>query len=109
MIKSLKGWLENSILVRKYASIDGAGDATYATTDVTVSCYLVSKVVTVINAAGKEVTSNIQVYLDGDKLFTRNITDNDLFLFTGSTKTYGVKTISDFYSNGVLSLRVVYL
>ena len=106
MIKSLKTFLKNSVSVKPFQSRDGAGDASYGTEQI-LKCYVVSKITTVVNAQGKEVISNIQTYLDGEDSFVAGITDNDLFIL--NDKSYSVKTISDFYDRGVLSLRVVYI
>ena len=106
MIKSLKDWLENTVDMQKCLSTSGVGDAVYDKA-VQLSCYITSKITTVVNAQGREQVSNIQLYLDGELDVVAALTDRDRFVL--NNKVYGVKAFGDFYENGTLSLRVVYV
>jgi hypothetical protein len=102
MLKSLKSWLTLSATIKPFVSRSGTGAKTFGVS-ANVSCYAEGKVQVVTNAEGKEVVSNMQLYVDGDTVVAER--DNIIF----NSKESEVQAIGYFYRNGVVDIKVVYL
>lgn len=102
MYKSVRKLLNIPVVVKPYVKFDGAGDKTYGP-DKDEMCYVSSVLTTVTNFDGVEVTSNIQLYLDGMVV----VKQHDDIILHG--KRYTIKAIGTFYDKGKPDLLVVYM
>lgn len=103
MFASIKKWINIPIQIKPFLRYDGAGDKSY---DVPVNekCYLKGDIVNVIDLAGNEVVSKMQMYIDGT--IPIKVTD----LITYETLDYVIKSVGVFYDGkGAKDLWVVYL
>ena len=83
--------------------MSGTGEASYGD-PVDTKCYRNGKIEIITDAKGREVVSNLQVYLDGSTI----IKEQDKIVFD---KEHDIKALSPFYdgNTGIVSLWVVYL
>lgn len=102
MFESIKEWMNVKFQYRPFVRHNGAGTAQYGEA-VNASCYPVGDIKVVANDDGVEVTSTTQLYVDGSTPI--NVLDQVLF----SNAARKIIRINDFYRNGVVDIRVVYL
>ena len=103
MYNSMKDWLHTPITILPYVSVDGVGDITYGV-PINAVCFIQGKMQIVVDKFGKEVVSDLQVYLDG----STSIKVQDAVTLLGIT--HDIKALSPFYDDkGIVSLWVVYL
>ena len=102
MYDSLKSFIDVAYQYRPFLKYNGAGTAQYDKV-IDSKCYPVGDTQVVTNEEGVEVTSNTQLYVDG----TEPIKVRDQVIFNGEARK--IIRINDFYRNGIIDLRVVYL
>jgi len=102
MYNSLKKWINVDLQIKPFLEVDGAGVAVYGES-VYTKCYPEEKIVTITDKNGVEVVSNTQLYLSG----TTEINELDKVVLNG--KDTQIKSISLFYRNGLVDLKVIYL
>ena len=102
MFQSLKSWLKLSFIIKPCLGRDGTGTKQFDTS-VPALCYAEGEIKSITNAAGKEVVSMKQLYVDGAQAI--KVTDNVVFEDYESE----IKAIGYFYRNGVVDMKVVYL
>lgn len=102
MYASLIPWLSVKYQIKPFIRRNGAGEKTYG--DLVESlCYPVGDVKLITNADGAEVTSTTQLYLPGTEPI--KVTDN--VIFNGEERP--IQRIAEFYRDGVVDVKVVYL
>lgn len=102
MYASLKDWINVPYVLKPFTRYSGAGTKQFGP-DVASLCYPVGDVKLVTNAEGSEVTSTTQLYVDG----TESIKVTDNVVFAGEERP--ILRITEYYRNGVVDLKVVYL
>ena len=102
MFKSLKDWMNFPFQYKPFIRYNGAGTAQYGDV-VNVRCYPVGDLRVVTDVDGAEVTSTTQLYVDGSVQI--NVLDQVIF----NTAARKIIRVNDFYRNGVVDIRVVYL
>lgn len=102
MFASIKPWINVSYTIKPFIKRDGAGTKVFGD-DIKSLCYPVCDVKLVTNTDGSEVTSTTQLYVPG----TEVIKPTDEVVFNGETRP--IQRITDYYRNGVVDIRVVYL
>lgn len=80
----------------------GTGSKTFGV-PIEIKCYAEGKITVVTDNTGKEVVSNTSLYVDGDTA----ISPLDNIIFEGRDNE--IKAITNFYRNGKIDLRVVYI
>lgn len=102
MFKSIKKWLNIPIQIKPFIKYAGDGDKEF---DIPVDayCYREDKFVKVVNSAGTEVISKIQLYIDGRHEIKAQ---DDIVL---DSKTYIIQGMAVLYDKGVRDLWVVFL
>lgn len=88
--------------IKPFIRYNGAGTKLFDA-DVASKCYPVGDVKAITDAAGSEVISTTQLYLPGNEPI--KITDS--VIFAGEERP--VLRITDYYRNGVVDIKVVYL
>lgn len=102
MFASLKSWINVPYQFKPFVKRNGAGDKEYGAA-VDSKCYPVGDVKVVTDAKGAEVTSTTQLYVPG----TEAIKVTDEVVFNGEERP--IHRIVEYYRNGVVDLKVVYL
>lgn len=102
MYASLKTWINVPYQVKPFVRRDGAGTKVFGDT-IDSMCYPVGDVKLVTNAAGAEIVSTTQLYVPG----TESIKVTDEVVFNG--EVHAIQRITDYFRNGVVDVRVVYL
>lgn len=102
MYDSLKPWLNLPVTIHPFIKRNGTGSKQFGE-DVRAVCYAQGETVFVKNVDGEEVTSNTQLYFDG------NVTINVLDCVTFYDVRYNIKSIAAFYRDGRVDIKVVYL
>lgn len=99
---SILKWIKMPFQYYPFDTRLGTGTPTFKTV-VNATCYATGQIESIVSKAGKEETSNAQLYVRGDL----SITDNDEVVF--ESKRRPIKAISTFYENGKPIIKVVYL
>jgi hypothetical protein len=81
---------------------NGTGTKSFGTSITTV-CYAEGEVKIITDAAGKEVVSMKQLYVDG----TQAIKETDNVIFEG--RETEIRSIGYFYRDGIVDIKVVFL
>lgn len=102
MFDSLKSWVNVPYAIKPFVRYSGTGTKVFDP-DIQSKCYPVGDVKLVTNDEGSEVTSTTQLYVDGSE--TIKVTDN--VVFGGEERP--ILRITEYYRNGVVDLKVVYL
>lgn len=102
MYASLKPWINVPYTIRPFIKYNGAGTKQYGDS-ISSLCYPVGDVKRVVDASGAEVTSTTQLYVPGTEVI--KVTDSVIF----SDEERPILRITDYYRNGVVDVRVVYL
>mgnify|MGYP003313710161 CR=1 FL=1 len=102
MYASLKEWINVPYAIRPFIKYNGAGTKVYDER-VESLCYPVGDVKVVLDASGVEVTSTATLYVPGNE----PIKDTDMVIFEGRERS--IIRITNYYRNGVVDLKVVYL
>lgn len=102
MYSSLRQWVNIPISIIPFVKRTGTGDKEFGE-PYTIYCYPCSEIKVIRNNIGVEVVSNTQLYIDGKE----SITDFDLITFEG--KEHTIQAISNFYREGRIDVKVVYL
>jgi len=102
MYASLKSWISVPYQIKPFVKRDGAGSKIFGDA-VDSLCYPVGDVKLITDASGAEVTSTTQLYLPGDELI--KVTDEIIF----NSEVRPIHRITDYYRNGKVDIRVVYL
>lgn len=102
MYSSLKPWINVPFVIKPFLKYSGTGTKQFDT-DVPSKCYPVGDVKLVTNESGSEVTSTTQLYVDGFESI--KVTDN--VVFAGEERP--ILRITDYYRNGKVDIKVVYL
>lgn len=102
MYDSIKPWINVPFVIKPFLRYNGAGTKQFGS-DVHAMCYPVGDNKLVTNSEGSEVTSTSQLYVDGDTAI--KVTDN--VVFAGDERP--ILHITDYYRNGSIDLKVVYL
>lgn len=103
MYRSLKRWLNTPIQIKPFLSYDGAGDKTFGIT-VDLKCYPEGRMTQVVNTAGSQVLSKLQLYVDGNTVL--KVTD----IIKYNSKDFEIQSLGEFYDGkGNRDVWVVYL
>lgn len=102
MYDSIKPWINVPLVIKPFLKYSGSG-AKQFDANVDAMCYPVGDNKLVTNEVGSEVTSTTQLYVDGTT--TVKVTDN--VIFNGEERP--ILRVANYYRNGVVDLRVVYL
>lgn len=102
MYNSLKPWINVPYTIKPFLKYSGAGTKQFDV-DITSKCYPVGDVKLVTDQTGSEVTSTTQLYLPGNEPI--KVTDN--VFFAGEERP--ILRITEYYRNGVVDIKVVYL
>lgn len=102
MYDSIKPWINVPVIIRPFTGRSGTGDRLFGEPH-TELCYPVGEVNIVRNWQGVEVVSNSKLYMDG----TVKVSEFDNILFEGKDRP--VQAISNYYRDGKIDLRVVYV
>jgi hypothetical protein len=102
MYNSLKSWLNLPITRKPFISYSGAGDKQFGS-PVSLMCYMEGSVKVVQNREGIDVTSALQVFING----THEIYIDDAMVI--EDVTYDIIAISPVYREGRKDIWVVYL
>lgn len=102
MYASLKDWINVPYAILPFVKYNGAGAKEYGER-IESLCYPTGDVRKILNAAGAEVTSTATLYVPG----TENIKDTDTVVFEGRERS--ILRITNYYRNGVVDIKVVYL
>lgn len=102
MYDSIKPWINVPIVIKPYLGRSATGDKLFGDS-VSALCYPQGEVNIVRNWQGVEVVSHNHLYMEG----TVAVTELDNIVFEG--KDLPVQAISNYYRNGVVDIRVVYV
>lgn len=102
MYDSLKPWINLPVTIHPFIKRNGTGSKQFGD-DVSAKCYAQGESVIVRNVDGEEVTSSAQLYFDGD------VTINVLDRVTFYGESYDIKSITAFFRDGRVDIKVVYL
>lgn len=102
MFESLKEWMNVQFQYKPFIKHNGAGTAQYDDA-VNSLCYPVGDLKVITDVEGVEVTSTTQLYVDGSVQI--NVFDQVIF----NNMVRKIIRVNDFYRNGVVDIRVVYL
>ena len=102
MYDSLRPWMDVPVVIKPYKGRSATGDKLFGEQR-TELCYPQGEVNIVRNWQGVEVVSHNHLYFDGSV----DITKLDNVVFEG--EDLPVQAISNFYRNGVIDIRVVYV
>lgn len=102
MYASLKAWINVPYQIKPFIRRDGAGTKVFGDT-IDSTCYPVGDVKLVTNATGAEIVSTMQLYVPG----TERLKVTDEVVFNGEVRA--IQRITDYFRNGVVDIRVVYL
>lgn len=102
MYDSVKSWINVPVTVKPYAGRGATGDKLFGTSR-TELCYPQGEVNIVRNWQGVEVVSHNHLYMDGSV----QVSKLDNIIFEG--EDLPVQAISNYYRDGVVDIRVVYV
>lgn len=102
MYASLKSWINVPITIKPFLKRSATGDKLFGESRIAL-CYPKGEVSVVRNWQGVEVESHNQLFIDGSV----EVTELDNIIF--ENKEVPVQTISNFYRDGVIDIRVVYI
>lgn len=102
MYTSLKPWINVPYTILPFVKYNGAGTKEYDKS-VNALCYPTGDVRKILDANGTEVTSTATLYVPGDTA----IKDTDTIVFEGRERS--ILRITNYYRNGVVDIKVVYL
>lgn len=102
MYESLRKWMDVAVIIKPFVGRSATGDKLFGESH-TEMCYPQGEVNIVRNWQGVEVVSHNHLYFDGSV----NITKLDNVIFEG--EELPVQAISNFYRNGKIDIRVVYV
>lgn len=102
MYASLKSWINVPYSILPFVKYNGAGAKVYGER-IDSLCYPTGDVRKILDASGSEVTSTATLYVDG----TEDIKDTDTIVFEGRERS--ILRITNYYRNGVVDIKVVYL
>lgn len=102
MFGSIKSWLNLPATIIPFDRRTGTGAKIFGA-PVDIKCYAEGSMKVVTNAAGSEIVSSKQLYVDG----TVEVKELDNIIFEGVERP--VQAISTYYMNGVPNVKVVYL
>ena len=102
MYASLKSWINVPYAILPFVKYSGAGTKIYGDRRESL-CYPTGDVRKILDANGSEVTSTATLYVPG----TEDIKDTDTIVFEGKERS--ILRITNYYRNGVVDIKVVYL
>lgn len=102
MYESLREWINVPVTVKPFLKRTATGDKVFGES-YEVLCYPQGEVNIVRNWQGVEVVSHNHLYIDGDV----KVTKLDNIIFEG--EDLPVQAISNYYRNGVVDIKVVYV
>ncbi len=102
MFESIKPWINVPVVIKPYKGRSATGDKLFDE-PYTVLCYPQGEVNIVRNWQGVEVISHNHLYMDGSV----KVTKLDNIVFEG--EDLPVQAISNFYRDGKIDIRVVYV
>lgn len=102
MFESIKPWINVPVTIKPYKGRSATGDKLFGEPH-TVLCYPQGEVNIVRNWQGVEVISHNHLYMDGNV----NVTKLDNIVFEG--EDLPVQAISNYYKDGKIDIRVVYV
>ncbi len=102
MYDSLKPWINVPYTILPFIKYTGAGSKVHGD-PIESLCYPTGDVRKILDVNGSEVTSTATLYVPG----TENIKDTDTVIFEGRERS--IHRITNFYRDGVVDIKVVYL
>lgn len=102
MYASLKDWINVPYAILPFLRYDGSGAKVYDER-IDSMCYPTGDVRKILDANGSEVTSTATLYVPG----TETIKDTDTIVFEGKERS--ILRITNYYREGKIDLKVVYL
>lgn len=102
MYASLKSWINVPYSILPFVKYTGAGSKVYGDR-IDSLCYPTGDVRKILDVNGSEVTSTATLYVPG----TENIKDTDTIVFEGRERS--ILRITNYYRDGVVDIKVVYL
>lgn len=102
MYASVKPWINVPYAILPFIKYSGDGTKVHGER-VDSLCYPTGDVRKILDANGAEVTSTATLYVDGSE----NINDTDTIVFEGRERS--ILRITNYYRNGKVDLKVVYL
>ena len=102
MFDSLKSWINVPYQFKPFIKRNGAGTKIYGDT-VDSYCYPVGESKLITDASGAEAISMTQLYIPG----AEPIKLTDTVIFNGEERP--IQSISEYYMNGTVDVKVVYL
>ena len=102
MYASLKAWMDVPYSILPFVKYNGAGTKEYDKR-VDALCYPTGDVRKILDVNGAEVTSTATLYVPGNTV----IKDTDTVIFEGRERS--ILRITNYYRNGVVDIKVVYL
>lgn len=102
MFNSLRSWMDAPVVIKPFIKRGATGDKIFGESR-TELCYPQGEVNIVRNWQGVEVVSHNHLFFDG----TVQISKLDNVVFEG--EELPVQAISNYYRNGVVDIRVVYV
>lgn len=102
MYASLKDWINVPYSILPFLRYDGSGTKVYDER-IDSMCYPTGDVRKILDANGSEVTSTATLYVPG----TERIKDTDTIVFEGKERS--ILRITNYYRDGVVDIKVVYL
>lgn len=102
MFESLKNWINVPFYIKPFIRHTGTGDKEFGES-IPSECYPMADIKVVRNYNKEEVTSNTQLYLNGDT----GIDKHDVVIF--ESEEYTILKISTYYRDGKPDLKVVYI
>lgn len=102
MYASLKNWINVPYAIRPFIKYNGSGTKVHGER-IESLCYPTGDVRKILDASGAEVTSTATLYVPGDE----PIKDTDTVVFEGRERS--ILRITNYYRDGVVDVKVVYL
>lgn len=102
MFNSLRSWMDVPVVIKPFIKRSATGDKIFGESR-TELCYPQGEVNIVRNWQGVEVVSHNHLFFDG----TVQVSKLDNIIFEG--EELPVQAISNYYRNGVVDIRVVYV
>lgn len=102
MYASLKKWINVPYSILPFIKYTGSGTKEYGDR-IDSLCYPTGDVRKILDVNGSEVTSTATLYVPGSE----RIKDTDTIVFEGVERS--ILRITNYYRNGVVDIKVVYL
>lgn len=102
MYTSLKSWINVPYSILPFIKYSGTGSKIHGER-IDSLCYPTGDVRKILDVNGSEVTSTATLYVPG----TESIKDTDTIIFEGRERS--ILRITNFYRDGVIDIKVVYL